>query len=425
MTPPSSDILAELHQQTFSLDHAALSDLLAHTQNLLIIQDLDGVCMGLVQDPLNRDIDQAYVNAVPAYDGNFFVLTNGEHIGKRGINGIVAKALGQAIGERHLPGLAAGGVQWQDRHGQLTHPGVSEAELAFLKTVPSRIEESLYGFLDTVDHGLSPEELTHCIQASVLDNVASPTVNLNTFHQRLTNPALYRQLQAQMQGLTSRLLADAREQGLSDSFFVHYAPNLGRDHQGSEVVWWADDTTSGTTDFQFMLRGAVKEAGVLALLNHYYFCKTEQYPLGIGFNARQAPKTMADMLTLVKQNFDPAHMPLIVGVGDTVTSQAVTTANGLEFKRGGSDRNFLQLIQNIGQVFDSGNLVVYVDSSGGELKNRRAIQVEERNGIPTVAQGPGDPRDTDDALKLNVVFPKGHRQYCEVFQTAAAGRRGL
>ena len=145
MTAPSPAILPGLHQQRFSLDHTAFTDLLAHTQNLLIIQDLDGVCMGLVKDPLNRDIDQAYVNAVPAYDGHFFVLTNGEHIGKRGINGIVAKALGQAIGERHLPGLAAGGIQWQDRQGQLTHPGVCETELAFLKAVPSRIEESLRG----------------------------------------------------------------------------------------------------------------------------------------------------------------------------------------------------------------------------------------------------------------------------------------
>ena len=33
---------ALLHQQTFSLEHAAFGDLLAQTQNLLIVQDLDG-----------------------------------------------------------------------------------------------------------------------------------------------------------------------------------------------------------------------------------------------------------------------------------------------------------------------------------------------------------------------------------------------
>lgn len=424
MAISGSKTVVPLHQQTFSLDHAAFTQLLARTENLLIIQDLDGVCMGLVKDPLNRKIDRTYVEAVPAYEGHFFVLTNGEHIGKRGINNIVAKALDCQVDDLHLPGLAAGGVQWQDRRGQLTHPGVSNAELEFLKSVPHRIEITLRDFLSTVDHGLSPEELNQCIQSSVLDNVASPTANLNTFYEKLADPGLYRQIQEQMKGLTDQLLAETAAQGLGDSFFVHYAPNLGRDDSGSEVVWWANETTSGTTDFQFMLRGAIKEAGVLALLNRYYFQKIGVHPLGIGFNARQAPRTMEDMLALVKQDFDPAHMPLMIGVGDTVTSQAVETDNGqLVFKRGGSDRNFLQLIQNIGEAFNSGNLVAYVDSSGGELKNRRAIQVETRNGIPTVTQGPGDPRDTNDPLRLNVVFPDGYAQYCQLFQTAAAHRR--
>ena len=423
MATSGFETVVPLHQQTFSLDHTTFTQLLAQTENLLIIQDLDGVCMGLVKDPLNREIDRAYVEAAPAYNGHFFVLTNGEHIGKRGINTIVAKALGQDIDDLYLPGLAAGGVQWQDRYGQLTHPGVSEAELEFLKSVPSRIETTLRDFLTTVEHGLSPEVLNHCINASVLDNVASPTANLNTFYETLANPLLYRQIQDQMKMLMDQLLAEAAAQGLGDSFFVHYAPNLGRDDSGDEVVWWADAKTSGTTDFQFMLRGAIKEAGVLALLNRYYFEKTGVHPLGIGFNARQAPRTMEDMLALVKQDFDPAHMPLMIGVGDTVTSQAVETDSGLVFKRGGSDRNFLQLIQNIGQAFNSGNLVAYVDSSGGELKNRRAIQVETHNGIPTVTKGPGDSRDTSDPLRLNVVFPGGYAQYCQLFQTAAATRR--
>ncbi|MEM9487436.1 MAG: glucosylglycerol 3-phosphatase, partial [Cyanobacteria bacterium P01_F01_bin.116] len=328
MTIPNSGTNPPLHQQTFSLDHDAFTQLLGTTENLLIIQDLDGVCMGLVKDPLNRQIDSTYINAVTAYDGHFFVLTNGEHIGKRGVNTIVANTLGDDIDNRYLPGLAAGGIQWQDRCGQVTHPGVSEAELTFLKAVPQRIETRLRQFLDTVDHGLSPDALTHCINASVLDNVASPTANLNTFYETLQNPTLYRQLQEQMQHLTDQLLADAKQQGLRDSFFVHYAPNLGRDNGGSEVVWWADETTSGTTDFQFMLRGAIKEAGVLALLNYYYFQKTGVHPLGIGFNARQAPKSMDDMLALVKQDFDPAQMPLIIGVGDTVTSQVMETEDG-------------------------------------------------------------------------------------------------
>lgn len=425
MTSSTSETVVPLHQQKFSLDHAAFTEILANTENILIIQDLDGVCMGLVQDPLNREIDCTYVEAVPAYDGHFFVLTNGEHIGKRGVNGIVAKAFGgEDIGTLHLPGLAAGGIQWQDRSGQLTHPGVSDAELSFLNSVPDRIETSLRQFLSQIEHGLSAEEITHCVDASVLDNVASPTANLNTLYEKLGNPGLYRQIQEHMKTLTDRLLAEASEKGLGASFFVHYAPNLGHDDRGNEVVWWADETTSGTTDFQFMLRGAIKEAGVLALLNRYYFRKIGVHPLGVGFNARQAPKTMKDMLALVTQNFDPAHMPLMIGVGDTVTSQAVETEAGLVFKRGGSDRNFLQLIQNIGQALNSGNIVTYVDSSGGELKNRRALKVENRDGIATVTQGPGDPRDHSDPLTLNVVFPGGYQQYCEVFRAGAQARKG-
>jgi glucosylglycerol 3-phosphatase len=119
------------------LDHGAWIDCLATTDDLLIIQDLDGVCMALVNDPLDRQIDLAYVRATQAFDGHFYVLTNGEHTGQRGINGIIERA---AEGEPpdYLPGLAAGGVQWQTRAGDVSHPGVSEAELTFLAAVPDR-----------------------------------------------------------------------------------------------------------------------------------------------------------------------------------------------------------------------------------------------------------------------------------------------
>ena len=88
-------------------------ELLATTQNLLLIQDLDGVCMGLVKDPLNRVISTDYVEATKGFEGHFYVLTNGEHVGQRGINGIIERAFGdadQVRAQRHyLPGLAAGG----------------------------------------------------------------------------------------------------------------------------------------------------------------------------------------------------------------------------------------------------------------------------------------------------------------------------
>ncbi|MBE9112719.1 glucosylglycerol 3-phosphatase [Nodosilinea sp. LEGE 07298] len=416
-----------LHQQVYSLDHAAWVDRLASTENLLIIQDLDGVCMGLVKDPLDRVVEIGYLEATQRFDGHFYVLTNGEHTGKRGMNGIIERSLGGAelaqVGRYYLPGLAAGGVQWQTRAGDISHPGVSEAELAFLAAVPQKMGDRLRHFFEQHSNVLAGPALDQAIQASVLDNMASPTANLNTFYSLLgDHQALYSDLQYAMQTLMEDLLRDAANQGLDGSFFVHYAPNHGRGPDGTEILWFGQGGESGTTDFQFMLRGAIKEAGVLALLNRYYAARTGNYPLGEGFSVRQAPHSHSELLDLVIQAFDPALMPTLVGVGDTVTSVVVTEAGQPVAKRGGSDRNFLHLIQAIGQHFDTGNLVTYVDSSGGELKNRKALKLEDRGGTSVVIEGPGDARDEDDPLVLNVVFPGGYRQYCQAFQTAATQR---
>jgi glucosylglycerol 3-phosphatase len=408
-----------LHTCSLSLDHQALIERLTTTENLLIIQDLDGVCMGLVKDPLKRVITPEYVRATAAFGQHFYVLTNGEHFGQRGINRIVEKAFKTEAVPCYLPGLAAGGVQWQDRDGSVFHPGVSEAELAFLDAVPKQIENQLQDFFQRYPDALASSLLEECIQASVLDNRASPTANLNTFYAHLRQtPDRYVALQKSMKALMERLLAEARQQGLGNSFFVHYAPNLGRDEQGQERVWLAGPQDSGTTDFQFMVQGAIKEAGVLVLLNRYVFLRTGVYPLGEGFNARQAPRDHTALLALVQANFDPDQMPTIIGVGDTVNSQVVEEAGQVVVRRGGSDRNFLTLIQDIGRQFNSGNLTVYVDSSAGEVKNRKPLKLEGG----TVIEGPCDPKDIEDPLRLNLAFPGGHLQYCQIFQQAAAAR---
>ncbi len=415
-----------LHQQTLSLDHKTFAQTLAKTENLLIIQDLDGVCMGLVNDPLTRRIAPEYIKATQAFDSHFYVLTNGEHSGRRGVNRIVQQSLGlDEVGVRsqqgYLPGLAAGGVQWQLRDGAVTHPGVSEAELSFLKTVPDKLEVCLRQFFE--QHPRPPEleqNLETYLAATILENIASPTANLNSVYPLFSEDLeTFIALQKELRSHFEDLLSQATEQGLEDSFFIHYAPNLGRDATGKEIVWFAKGSESGTTDFQFMLRGAIKEAGVLALLNHYYFQHTGSYPLGDTFNAREAPHDMDELVQLVTTNFDPEKMPLIVGVGDTVTAQLQESG---DVKRGGSDRNFLQLIQNLNGPFDSGNLTVYVDSSGGELKNRKPLQIEELDGIQQVIKGPGD---AADPLRLNVVFPGGHEQYAQVLGAAARDRSAV
>ncbi len=416
-----------LHEQTYCLDHDRWVELLATTENLLIIQDLDGVCMGLVKDPLNRVISTDYVEATKGFEGHFYVLTNGEHVGQRGINGIIERAFGDAAQvkaqQNYLPGLAAGGVQWQTRTGEMDHPGVSEAELQFLAAVPDKIRQRLSNFFNHHPGTLSEQDLAFGIEASALDNIASPTANLNTFHSLLQDDmTTYVALQHEMHQLMEDLLAEANQQGLDDSFFVHYAPNHGRGADGKEIVWFSQGQESGTTDFQFMLRGAIKEAGVLALLNRYYGQRTGTYPLGSDWSVRQAPHDHQALINLVRENFEPSLMPRIVGVGDTVTSTVFVENGQSVAKRGGSDRNFLHLVQDIGRQFNTGNVVTYVDSSGGELKNRKALKIEQRNGPSTVVEGPGDPRDTTDPLTLNVVFPGGYQQYCQAFQTAAERR---
>jgi len=429
-----------LHEQSLSLEHDTFAHLLATTENLLIIQDLDGVCMELVKKPFTRFIDLDYVRATQAFEKHFYVLTNGEHIGHLGVNGIVERAAGDpAIAKTHqlyLPGLAAGGVQWQGRDGIVSHPSVSDAELAFLAAVPDRIRTRLHQFFhrhaSELDSEVDEQTISNSIDIAVLATTASPTSNLNAIYELLhQHIPIYIALQHEMAAFMEELLHDADRQGLSQSFFVHYAPNLGQDTQGKEILCPAQANHSGTTDFQFMLLGAVKETGVLFLLNHYYFHRTGTYPLGETFNVRRAPKQHNELLNLVKNQFDPSLMPTIVGIGDTVTSTVVEQNGHIEVRRGGSDRNFLQLIQDIGRTCNTGNLVVYVDSSQGEVKNRKPLKLAPINptnqtaGNPSfkVIEGPDDPRDITDPLQLNLVFPGGHKQYVEVFKKAAQKRQ--
>ena len=420
-----------LSTRSLSLDHQSLSKVLVERENVLIIQDLDGVCMGLVKDPLTRFMEIEYIKAAKALGNHFFVLTNGEHIGPRGVNGIIERTFSDSnlVKEQgfYLQGLAAGGVQWQDSFGNESHPGVSEAEMDFLAAVPHKIANFLEQLGQQPKYGLDRERLEEYISSTVLDNKVSPTVNLNVFHETFSDrPELYAEFQQQIEAFTDRLLQEAQQQGLGDSFFVHYAPNLGRDEQGLEVMQPALGQDSGTTDFQFMLRGGIKEVGVLVILNHYYYLRTGEYPLGEDFNAREAPSKQQDLLKLVRDNFDPKIMPTIVGVGDTVTSKAVERANRLEFKRGGSDRGFLELVQALGREFNTDNVVIYVDSSAGEVKNRQALQLDRSDPQNVrVINGPGDPRDTEDPLTLNFVFPEGHQQYISFFCQIAEQRKNL
>jgi glucosylglycerol 3-phosphatase len=76
-------------------------------------------------------------------------------------------------------------------------------------------------------------------------------------------------------------------------------------------------------------------------------------------------------------------------------------------------------------------VIVYVDSSNGEVKNRQSVKLERvisnENGVSQeqlrVVEGPCDLRDTDEPLTLNVVFPDGYQQYINFFQKTARQRQ--
>ena len=64
------------HEAT-PMDLDALHQELVSSPDLLIVQDLDGVCMPLVRDPLTRQLPPDYVQAASSLRGSFSVLTNG------------------------------------------------------------------------------------------------------------------------------------------------------------------------------------------------------------------------------------------------------------------------------------------------------------------------------------------------------------
>ena len=396
------------------MDLDSLQKELIDSPDFLIVQDLDGVCMPLVKDPLTRSLAAKYVHAAALLRGNFCVLTNGEHEGHRGVNRIVEQALGDRSIARnqglYLPGLAAGGVQLQDEFGHLTHPGVSDAEMSFLASVPERMNALMEALLPSVMPDLADQDLKAEIKQAILDTQVSPTINLNSLFSRIPNDVSgQRALQSMLEALMKQLMEMAVAEGLHESFFLHVAPNLGRDSSGSERLKPSTPGDVGSTDIQFMLRGAIKEAGLLVLINRHVSARTGIPPLGEDFNVRTAPQDLESLLALCKDRIPLEQMPQLVGVGDTVTS--TESASGDGWLRGGSDRGFLTLLQELGRSFQRPNRVVIVDSSGGEI-DRPSLADDSLAGIS----------DPEDPLQFDVCIPGGPDQYVDWFVDLAEAR---
>jgi len=390
-----------------SLD--ALRDEMRAESDLLIVQDLDGVCMPLVKDPLTRSLRADYVQAAAAMQHQFSVLTNGEHEGRRGVNRLVEKALGDDKKARreglYLPGLAAGGVQFQDRFGVVSHPGVSDQEMSFLESVPQRMDELLRLKLSQVMPELQGQALEEELKLAILDTQVSPTINLNSLFSKIKGDVKrQKQLQLMLSDLMDSLMSAATAAELPKSFFLHVAPNLGHDTSGQERLKPAEPGDVGTTDIQFMLKGAIKEVGLLVLINRHIAQKTGRAPLGDTFNVRTAPHDHQALLDLCHQHIQRDAIPMLVGVGDTVTSTPCPLGDG--WLRGGSDRGFLTLLQQLGASYDRPSRVVLVDSSHGEV-DRPNLSDSKLTGIS----------DPDDPLHFDCLVKGGPEDYVEWFKT--------
>ena len=380
-------------------------------QNILIVQDLDGVCIPLVQDPLQREINKEYVKDVSRLREKFAVLTCGEHEGKRGVNRLVEKALDSKTTAKengfYLPGLAACGVEYQDRFSNLSYPGLKDNEINFLAEVPKMMRSMLTNELKKFLPNLSNEKRNKLIDVAVCDTRFTPTLNFNEIFSYVKNDfQKVKDLQLIMRKIMNDLLEESKNFGLDNSFYLHLMPNLGiRD--GREIMKYSTQNEFGTTDIQFIIKGAIKEAGLLFLLNKYIANKTGVYPFGENFNVRNAPKTHAQLIKLCRDKIPHEQMPLLVGVGDTVTSVKDNKDNS--WLRGGSDRGFLTLIQRLGESYKKDNQVVFVNSCNEQVLRPRI------NG--TDMKGVSDPNDD---LKFNMIINDGPKEYIEWFKQLAS-----
>ncbi len=380
-------------------------------QNILIVQDLDGVCIPLVQDPLQRELNKEYVKDVSRLRENFAVLTCGEHEGRRGVNRLVEKALNSKTTAKenglYLPGLAACGVEFQDRFSNLSHPGLKDNEIIFLAEVPKIMRSMLTNELKKFLPSLSNEKRNKLIDVAVCDTRFTPTLNFNEIFSYVKNDfKKVKDLQLIMEKIMNNLLEASKNFGLDNSFYLHLMPNLGiRD--GREIMKYSTQNEFGTTDIQFIIKGAIKEAGLLFLLNKYIANKTGVYPFGENFNVRNAPKKHNQLIKLCRDKIPHEQMPLLVGVGDTVTSVKDDKDNSQ--LRGGSDRGFLTLIQRLGESYKKDNQVVFVNSCNNQVLRPRI------NG--TDMEGVSDPNDD---LKFNMIINDGPKEYIEWFKQLAS-----
>ena len=382
-------------------------------KNILFIQDIDGVCIPLVKDPMTRELESKYIYAAKALAEEFFVLTCGEHEGRRGVNRIIERSLLSTIEPKnknlYLRGLAACGVEYQENNGKVSFEGVSEKEIDFLAKVPGLIRPKFDLIVKNIFPNLYQEDINFHAAKSICETRFSPTINFNSLFDLVKNDSQKRQLiQTSFEKMMNEIIDKAESEGLENSFFLHISPNLGKKND-NEIIKLSSNNDIGSTDIQLLIKGAVKENGVLFLLNKFIKDKTGKAPFGSHFNFRNSPKSIEEKIDLCRRSINLDDMPLILGVGDTVTSQKNVGENN--YSRGGSDRSFLEFIQRLGKEFGINNKIIFVDSSSGEVERPST----KKTGLMGIS-------DDDDKLKFDIVFKNGPDEYINWFIELAKKR---
>lgn len=385
------------------------------SKNVLFIQDIDGVCIPLVKDPMTRKLDSKYIFAVKNLEKEFFVLTCGEHEGPRGVNRIVERSLQSNDKPKekglYLRGLAACGIEYQDSNGNISFEGVSKEEVDFLAKVPDLMRPSFEKIVKKIFPNIDQEEINSHAAKSICKTRFSPTINFNSLFDLVKDDSEKRKIiQKSFEDMMNQIIYKAESQGLKNSFFLHISPNLGS-KDGNEIMKLSNKNDIGSTDIQLLIKGAVKDSGVLFLLNKFIYDNTGKAPFGRSFNFRDSPKSIIEKVNFCKKYIKLEDMPTIIGIGDTVTSQQ-NTNNG--YSRGGSDRSFLEFIQLLGKEFESNNKIIFVDSSSGEVY-RPSTKISGLKGIS----------DDEDNLKFDMIFEDGPKEYLNWFITFAKNRSNL
>ena len=143
------------------------------------------------------------------------------------------------------------------------------------------------------------------------------------------------------------------------------------------------------------------------MLNKYISKKTGIYPFGEKFNVRDAPRTLNELVNLCIERIPNEQMPLLIGVGDTVTSLKDNRSNS--WLRGGSDRGFLTLIQKLGESYRKENQVIFVNRSNDQVF-RPKVHGSDMTGIS----------DPNDYLKFNMIIDDGPEEYIDWFKQLAS-----